>query len=389
MIAIAGATIYTVSSGDMENGTVLIDEGKVTAIGRDLDIPSSATVIDGKGCALTPGLIDAHTHIGACPEGMPYTMTDENDMTNPSTPQLRILDSIYPFDEAFDEARKGGVTTVQVLPGSGNVIGGQGAVIKTFGLVVDQMAVMAPSGMKAALGENPIGVYKEKHQMPTTRMGNAACMRATLQEAVNYKKQKDHNKNKKDDEKDPFEIKLDMEALIPVIDGTMPLRVHCHRADDIATAIRVAEEFGIKLTMEHCTEGHLIADYLAEKKAMAAVGPTFGCRPKIELRHMTWETLKVFADKGIHFCIITDHPVTPVHSLMTCATMAHKAGLTRDQALRAITLSAAEHLGLEDRLGSIEPGKDGDLVLWNGDPFDTRTEVKTTIIDGKVVYQAQ
>lgn len=387
MIAITGATVYTVSSGEIGNGTVLIDEGKIVAVGKDLEIPSGVDLIDGKGCTVTPGLIDAHTHIGACPEGMPYTMTDENDMTNPSTPQLRILDSIYPFDEAFEEARKGGVTTVQVLPGSGNVIGGQGAVIKTFGLVVDQMAVMAPSGMKAALGENPIGVYKEKHQMPTTRMGNAACMRGTLQEAINYKRQKDHNESKKED-KDPFEIKLDMEALIPVIEGTMPLRVHCHRADDIATAVRIAEEFGVKLTIEHCTEGHLIADFLADKRAMAAVGPTFGCRPKIELRHMTWNTLKVFADRGIHFCIITDHPVTPVHSLMTCATMAHKAGLSREQALRAITLSAAEHLGLEDRLGSIEPGKDADLVLWNGDPFDTRTEVRATFIDGKMAYQA-
>lgn len=388
MIAIKGATIYTISSGNIEGGTVLIEDGKITAVGKNLEVPSDATVIDGKGCTLTPGLIDAHTHIGVCPEGIPYSMTDENDMTNPSTPQLRILDSIYPFDEAFKEARKGGVTTVQVLPGSGNVVGGQGAVIKTIGSVADRMAILAPSGMKAALGENPIGVYKEKNQIPTTRMGNASCMRAALQEAVNYKNQKAHNGSKKDDDKEPFEIKLDMEALLPVIDRSMPLRVHCHRADDIATAIRIAEEFDVKLTMEHCTEGHLIADYLAEKKVMAAVGPTFSCRPKIELRHMTWDTLKVFADKDIHFCIITDHPVTPVHSLMTCATMAHKAGLTRDQALRAITLSAAEHIGLEDRLGSIDPGKDGDLVLWRGDPFDTRTEVEATLIDGKVVYRA-
>ncbi|PIE55335.1 MAG: amidohydrolase [Dethiosulfovibrio peptidovorans] len=335
----------------------------------------------------TPGLIDAHTHIGACPEGMPYSMTDENDMTDPATPQLRILDSIYPFDPAFEEAREGGVTTLQVLPGSANVIGGQGAVIKTVGSVVDAMTVAAPSGMKAALGENPIGVYKKRDQLPTTRMGNAAIMRNSLYQAINYKANKIHHENKKDDDKEPFEIKPDMEAMLPVLEGAMPLRVHCHRADDIATAIRTAEEFGIHLTLEHCTEGHLIAEYLASKKVMAAVGPTLSTRPKIELRHMTWNTLKVFADRGIHFCIITDHPVIPVQALILCATMAHKAGLRRDQALRAITLSGAEHLGLEGRLGSIEPGKDADLVLWDGDPLDARTHVSMTLIDGKIVYR--
>ncbi len=388
MIAITGGTIETVSSGRIEKGTILIEGDKIKAVGTDLRIPEGAEIFDASGMTVTPGLIDAHTHIGACPEGMPYSMTDENDMTNPLTPQLRILDSIYPFDEAFAEARRGGVTTVQVLPGSANVVGGQGAVIKTFGTVADQMTVLAPSGMKAALGENPIGVYKEKNQLPTTRMGNASCMRSSLQDAVNYKRQKDHALTQKDDSKDPFEIKLDMEAMLPVIEGKMPLRVHCHRADDIATAVRIAEEFGVRLTMEHCTEGHLIADYLAGKNLMAAVGPTMSCRPKIELRHMTWDTLRVFAEKGIHFCIITDHPVTPVHSLILCATMAHKAGLSREQALRAITLSGAEHLGLENRLGSIEPGKDGDLVLWKGDPFDARTGVSSTFINGVEVYRA-
>ncbi|WP_241760504.1 amidohydrolase [Dethiosulfovibrio peptidovorans] len=378
----------TISSGTIQGGTVLVENGRIKAVGAGLSIPIEADIVDASGMTVTPGLIDAHTHIGTCPEGTPYSMTDENDMTDPSTPQLRILDSIYPFDEAFGEARKGGVTAVQVLPGSANVIGGQGAVIKTRGLVVDEMAVLAPSGMKAALGENPIGVYKEKNQLPTTRMGNAACMRNTLQEAFNYKAAKEHWLAKKDEDKDPFDIKPGMEALLPVVEKKMPLRVHCHRADDIATAVRTAEEFGIELTLEHCTEGHLIPDYLASKKVMAAVGPTLSCRPKIELRHMTWDTLKVFSERAIHFCIITDHPVTPVHSLMLCATMAHRAGLSREEALRAVTLSSAEHLGLEARMGSLEPGKDGDIVLWKGDPFDARTEVAITFIDGAEVYRA-
>jgi imidazolonepropionase-like amidohydrolase len=386
--AIVGGTVETISSGTIQGGTVLIENGRIKEVGAGLSIPGEADIVDASGMTVTPGLIDAHTHIGTCPEGIPYSMTDENDMTDPSTPQLRILDSIYPFDEAFGEARKGGVTAVQVLPGSANVIGGQGAVIKTRGLVVDEMAVLAPSGMKAALGENPIGVYKEKNQLPTTRMGNAACMRNTLQEAFNYKAAKEHWLAKKDEDKDPFDIKPGMEALLPVVEKKMPLRVHCHRADDIATAIRTAEEFGIELTLEHCTEGHLIPDYLASKKVMAAVGPTLSCRPKIELRHMTWDTLKVFSERAIHFCIITDHPVTPVHSLMLCATMAHRAGLSREEALRAVTLSSAEHLGLEARMGSLEPGKDGDIVLWKGDPFDARTEVAITFIDGVEVYRA-
>lgn len=380
MKAIINAKLETVTNGTIERGTILIDGKKILSVGAKVDVPENTEIYDAEGMTVTPGLIDAHTHIGACPDGMPYSMTDENDMTDPTTPQLRILDSVYPFDEAFKEARTGGITCLQILPGSGNVIGGQGAVFKTTGIVVDDMLVKAPSGMKAALGENPIGVYKEKNQMPSTRMGNAACMRKTIQEAVNYLEQKEHSMSK--EEKEPFEIKLDMEAMVPVIKKEMPLRIHCHRADDIATAIRIAEEYDLDLTLEHCTEGHLIADYLAGKKAMAAVGPTLSTRPKIELKNMTWDTLRVFAEKDIHFCIITDHPVVPVHSLLLCATLAHKAGLTRDQALRAITLSAAEHLGLEKKLGSLEKGKDADLVVWEGDPFDARTEAVMTMING-------
>lgn len=387
MKAIINARLETVSNGTIERGTILIDGKKILSINDKVEVPENAEIYDAEGMTITPGLIDAHTHIGACPDGMPYSMTDENDMTDPTTPQLRILDSVYPFDEAFKEARMGGITSLQILPGSGNVIGGQGAVFKTTGRVVDDMLVMAPSCMKAALGENPIGVYKEKNQMPSTRMGNAACMRKTIQEAVNYLEQKEHAMNKK--EKEPFEIKLDMEAMIPVIKKEMPLRIHCHRADDIATAIRISEEYDLNITLEHCTEGHLITDYLVEKKAMAAVGPTLSTRPKIELKNMTWDTLRVFAEKGIHFCMITDHPVIPVQSLLLCATLAHKAGLTKDQALRAITLSAAEHLGLEKQMGSLEEGKDADLVVWGGDPFDARTEAVMTMINGVEVYSKE
>lgn len=383
MKAFINARIETVSQGTIEDGVLLVEGSTISAVGSDVTIPPDAEIIDAEGCFITPGLIDAHTHIGAFEQGIPESFTDGNEMTAPVTPQLRILDSFTPQDTAFQDALSGGVTCVQTLPGSANVIGGQGAIIKTNGAIADEMVILAPSSMKAALGENPIGVYKEKKVLPTTRMGNAACMRDAFIKTRNY-----IEKEAEASEKDTFhERDLTWESLVPVLEGEVPLSIHAHRADDIATAIRICEEFGVKYTIEHCTEGHIIAEYLGKKQVRAAVGPTMSSRPKLELKNKSWETMKRLLDAGCHVCMITDHPVIPIEHLSLCASLAFRAGLSREDALKCITLYAAEHLGIEDRVGSIEKGKDADLVMWDGDPLDSRSSVVMTLINGDVVYR--
>jgi imidazolonepropionase-like amidohydrolase len=390
MKAILAGTLETGLGNTLNNVTVFIKDGKIAKITQKLDSEGAAEVIDASKMTVTPGLIDAHTHIGTYCEGFPEGMADANDMVNPVAPHLRILDAVYQDDTAFGDALAGGVTCVQTLPGSGNIIGGQGAIIKTAVTrngrkrIVDEMAVKAPSSMKAALGENPIRVYKEKQKLPNTRMGNAALLRQALVEAENYR-----NKiNQANAKSEPAERNLLHEALLPVLDGSLSLCVHAHRCDDIATAVRIAEEFSIPFTVEHCTEGHLIAPFLAERGVRAAVGPTLTGKPKLELRNKTWETPLALWKAGVHFCIITDHPVIPIEHLSVCLSLAVRAGLPREEALKAATIYAAEHLGIEDRVGSVGPGKDADLAIWDGDPLDARSRVRYTIIDGETVYSA-
>ncbi|MDD2206009.1 MAG: amidohydrolase [Aminobacterium sp.] len=385
MKAIIHATIETMTGKPIENGTVLFNESEIVSVGESLTLPSDVEIIDGTGMYVTPGLIDAHTHLGAFIQGYPESMSDGNEMTNPLTPQLRILDAIYQDDPGFSEALSGGVTCVQILPGSANVIGGEGAIVKTCADVVDRMVVRAPSGMKAALGENPVRVYGGKTNMPMTRMANASLMRQALNDAHNYQGKKEQAEKKGEF----FEKNLGMEALLPVINRELPLRIHCHRSDDIATAIRIAEEFNILYTIEHCTEGHLIASYLAEKNIMAAIGPTLTGKPKLELKNASWQTLTTLYNAGVHFCIITDHPVIPIDQFYVCAALAFKAGLPRDIALKAITIFAAEHLGIADKVGTLEKGKDADIVLWDGDPLDVRSHVLRTFIEGREVYSKE
>lgn len=390
MKAILAGTLETGLGNTLNNVTVFIKDGKIAKITQKLDSEGAAEVIDASKMTVTPGLIDAHTHIGTYCEGFPEGMADANDMVNPVAPHLRILDAVYQDDTAFGDALAGGVTCVQTLPGSGNIIGGQGAIIKTAVTrngrkrIVDEMAVKAPSSMKAALGENPIRVYKEKQKLPNTRMGNAALLRQALVEAENYR-----NKiNQANAKSEPAERNLLHEALLPVLDGSLSLCVHAHRCDDIATAVRIAEEFSIPFTVEHCTEGHLIAPFLAERGVRAAVGPTLTGKPKLELRNKTWDTPLALWKAGVHFCIITDHPVIPIEHLSVCLSLAVRAGLPREEALKAATIYAAEHLGIEDRVGSVGPGKDADLAIWDGDPLDARSRVRYTIIDGETVYSA-
>ncbi|OEF99483.1 amidohydrolase [Vulcanibacillus modesticaldus] len=384
MIAITNAKLLTVTKGTIENGVILIEEGKIKAIGEDIEIPGDATIIDGQNKWVTPGLIDAHTHLGVFEETIGWAGADGNEMTNPSTPHVRALDAINPLEQGFVDAYMGGITTVQIMPGSANVIGGEMSIVKTYGRVVEEMLVKELSGIKVAFGENPKRVYGEKKQMPSTRMGTAAVLRENLTKAKNYMKKMEEGNDKKSPEVD-----LQMESLIKVIKREIPLRAHAHRADDIMTAIRIAEEFEIDLTLEHCTEGHIIADIIAEKGYRAAVGPTLSNRSKIELGDRGWHTLVELDKAGVPVSIITDHPVVPIEYISVSAAIAVREGLDEETALKAITINPARHMGVEDKVGSLEVGKDADVVIWSGNPFDFRTKVEVTIINGKVVYQRE
>jgi len=321
--------------------------------------------------------VRVHTHIGVFEEGVGPAGHDFNETSSASTAQIRALDGINPFDQGFEDARQGGVTTVQILPGSANVIGGEMTVVKTAGTVVDEMVLRAPSGLKAATGENPKRVHGGKGNLPTTRMGVAAILRDKLIQAQNYmnKKEEDRERN------------LELEQIAKVLQGKMPMRVHAHRAEDIATVLRVKKEFDIDVTIEHGTEGHLITDFIAKHDVSIAVGPTMTSRSKVELVNRGWHTLPAFEKAGIPFAITTDHPVVTIEHLITSAIMAVKHGLDESVAMKALTLNAAKHLGIEDRVGSIEEGKDADVVLWSGDPFDLRNSVECTMINGQWVFQ--
>jgi imidazolonepropionase-like amidohydrolase len=384
MLAITNAKIYTMAAGIIEQGTILTDQGKIIAVGSDVQVPAKATVIDGTGRWVFPGFIDAHCHIGMWEEGIGFEGADGNEMTDPVTPHLRAVDAINPRDEAFANAVKGGVTAAATGPGSANVLGGTFVVIKLHGDRVDQMVVKDPLAMKCAFGENPKRTYVERKAMPTTRMGMAAMLRETLAKASEYMQKKAAALD--DPSKQPaYDMK--MEAMIPVLRGEIPLKAHAHRADDIFTAIRIAKEFGVKLTLEHCTEGHLIASHLAEEGYPAIVGPTFGSKSKFELNNKTFDTPRVLVAAGVKIAIMTDSPVIPLEYLPMCAALAYKSGLDEIEALKSISINAADILGLSDRMGSIEVGKDADLVVWDRHPFDLQASVVSTLINGEVVYQ--
>ncbi|MEN2767064.1 amidohydrolase [Ornithinibacillus xuwenensis] len=374
MLAIKNTTIFDGTGNKIEDKVILVKNGKFESITNDKAIPDSYQVIDAAGKMVTPGLIDVHTHLGVSEEGVGKEGSDFNETSSPITPQVRAIDGINPMEKGFEDARKSGVTTVQVMPGSANVIGGEMVVLKTAGHIVDEMVVKAPSGMKAALGENPKMVHGPKGKMPVTRMGVAARLREKLIEAQNYL-----NGEQK-------ERKLDMENLAKVIRKEIPLRVHAHRADDILTVLRIKREFDIDVTIEHCTEGHHIADYIAKHEDVrVSVGPTMSSRSKVELKDKGWNTIKTLMDAGISCSITTDHPVVGISYLVTSAVHAINGGITEEQALRAITIDAAKHLGVADRVGSIEVGKDADFVIWSGNPFDLRSQVEHVFIEGKAI----
>ncbi|NLJ74555.1 MAG: amidohydrolase [Firmicutes bacterium] len=381
MLAIKNAKLYTIVNG-VQKGTVLIDDdGKIAAIG-DVEIPEGTQIIDGEGKVLMPGMIDAHGHAGVYEEALGWEGSDGNEAVDPVTPHLRALDGINPHDEGIKEALAGGVTAMCVVPGSANVIGGQGVVIHMYGNTVDEM-VIGEGGLKIAFGENPKRVYSGQKKSPSTRMATAAVLRENLVKAQNYMAKLE--KAKTDPDKAP-ERDLKMEVLARVLRREIPVRAHAHRADDIITALRIADEFNLDITIEHCTEGHKIVNELSKRNVRATVGPTMTNRSKVELKGRSFATLKALWEGGIEFSITMDHPVLPVNYLPIAAALAVKAGLPREEALKAITLNPAKILRIDDRYGSIEPGKMGDLVLWSGDPLDIMSEVEKVFIHGKVVY---
>ena len=385
MLLIKNAKIFTMAGEIIENGCILVEDGKIKEVGVDLVAPLDAEVIDAMGKNVFPGFIDAHCHIGMWEEGIGFEGADGNEMTDPITPHLRAIDAINPRDEAFANAIKGGVTTAATGPGSANVIGGVFSVIKLHGERVDDMVVVENLAMKCAFGENPKRVYNDKKMMPSTRMGTAAKLRETLAKTVDYKERKLAAAGEPG--KMPlYDMKL--EAMLPVINKEIPLKAHAHRADDIFTSIRIAKEFDVLLTLEHCTEGHLIADQLAKEGYPAIIGPSFGNKSKFELNQKTFDTPGIMVKAGVKIAIMTDSPVIPLEYLPMAAALAHKAGLDEMEALKCITINPAEILGIADRLGSIEVGKDADLVIWNGHPFDLQSRVAYTLVDGKVVYKA-
>lgn len=387
MILIKNGLTYTMESAP-EKLDILVESGKIKAIGKDLSADSKAVndckVIDAEGKLVFPGFIDAHCHLGMWEDAIGFEGADGNEMTDPITPELRAIDAINPMDRTFEESRNGGVTCCASGPGSANVIGGQFAVIKTVGDRIDDMIVKAPLAMKCAFGENPKRIYNEKKKSPMTRMAIAAELRNALAKAREYDEKLEAAQD--DPSKKPaFDMK--MEALVPVIRGEMPLKAHAHRADDILTSIRVAKEFGVKITLEHCTEGHLIADHIAKEGLCAVVGPSLGNRSKYELKNLTFDTPGALSAAGVKVAIMTDHPVVPLQYLPMCAGLSVKSGMEEEEALKAISINAAEILEVDDRVGSLKVGKDADIVIWDKHPFELDSNVLTTIIDGKIVYE--
>ncbi len=379
MLIIRNGRIHDAVHAEPYTADIAIENGKIAAIGKDLPA-DGAGIVDASGLEVWPGLVEAHGHTGLDGSNIGYEGQDYNEMNDIVSPQLRAIDGFQPFDEAIAEARKAGVTTICVGPGSANVLGGTFTVVKTVGTRIDDMTVIPENAMKCAFGENPKRCYRDK--CDSTRMSTAALLREMLFKAKEYDRKK---KAAGDDESKlpPFDMKL--EALGPVVRGEMPLKAHAHQANDIFTAIRIAKEFGLKLTLEHVTEGHLIADDLAKENYPLAVGPTMTHPSKFELRNKSWTTPGILQKAGCQVSIITDSPVIQQQYLALCAGLAVKAGMDPFGALQAITINPARHIGAADRVGSLEVGKDADLFLTDGSIFEVETRVLKVFIEGQEV----
>lgn len=386
MLVLKNGNVMTMA-GPAFVGDVAIENGKIVAVGQSLSY-SDAEVRDVTGMTVMPGIVDPHCHIGMWEDAMGFEGADGNECTNPITPELRAIDAINPYDRCFEEAAAGGVTTCVTGPGSANVIGGQFVAIKTYGDSVEDMVLRFPVAVKAAFGENPKRVYNGKNQTPSTRMATAALMRKALVEAQEYNEKLE--KSKADPEKMP-ERNLGKEILARVIRRELPMKIHAHRADDILTAIRICREFKLRYTLDHCTEGYLITDKLKEALGEDCegiiVGPLLTERSKIELKNLSFKAPKVLEQAGIEYAMMTDHPVTPEQYLPICTAIAVREGASEEGALKAITINAAKITGIADRVGSIEVGKDADIAVFSGHPFDFRSRCVLTLVNGKVAHE--
>lgn len=378
MLLVKNGLLYTMECDYPVNADLLIKDGKIAGIEPEIVPPEGVQVFNAQGLRVFPGFIDAHSHIGISQEKTTSQGDESNEGTNPVTPCMRAIDAINPMDSAFHNALAAGITAVMAGPGSANPIGGQFALIKTAGRCIDDMIVMAPAAIKVAFGENPMGCYGTNGNMPSTRMGIASLIRKELFRAQQY------FANKSDTDRD-----FTMECYRELFEGKIPLKAHVHRADDIFTAIRIAKEFGLGLTLDHCTEGHLIAEEIAESGYPAIVGPSLASRSKNEVSLSDFKTAGILQKAGVMVALTTDHPVSRIQYLPLCAALAAKEGWDEWSALRAITIDAARICRIDHRLGSIAVGKDADLAIFDGNPLEIASELRVTIIDGTVVWPIQ
>ncbi|MEK3853578.1 amidohydrolase [Cytobacillus sp. FSL H8-0458] len=369
-ILLKNAIIYPVTSPTF-HGDVIVENGKIIKIGKNLKSDSNVKIIDCHSHHLLPGFIDVHTHLGLYDEGTGWAGNDANETIEPLSPHIRAMDGVYPLDPAFADAVKYGITTAHIMPGSANVIGGTTSVIKTSGKNISKMIIQDTAGLKIALGENPKRIHSHGNKESITRMGIMGMLREAFYEALQC------------DNPDS----LRFAPLVKALKREIPVRIHAHRADDIISAIRFAEEFNLDLRIEHCTEGHLIADELEDLNLKVSVGPTLTRRSKVELKNKTWKTYQQLTEHGVEVSITTDHPYTPVQYLNMCAAIAVREGLSEQKALEGITILPARNLRIDHQLGSIEEGKDADLVLWNHHPFHFLSKPKWTMIGGNFVYR--
>jgi imidazolonepropionase-like amidohydrolase len=379
MLAIVGGQVIPIEGAPFRDGVILVEDGAIRALGTDVRVPDGVERVDATGKVVLPGLVDAHTHLGVHEEAEGWAGDDTNEMTDPVTPHVRALDGINPADLGFADAIAGGVLTVNVNPGSGNPIGGQTAAVRCAGRTVDEMVLRAPSGVKSALGENPKRVYSDRKEFPSTRLGTAAAIRDAFVKTGNYLARRDRGDG------EPVDRDLRWETLAMVLRREIPWRQHCHRTDDVATALRLAGEFGYRLVIDHGTEAAPLADRIAELGVPVLIGPLLTSRSKVELRNRSLANPGRLAAAGVELGIITDHPVVPVQLLHVQAALAVKEGLDPAAALRAVTLVPARVMGVDDRVGSLLAGKAATLCIWSGDPLDVRSRVEAAWIEGRRV----
>lgn len=379
---IVHGNIKTMAERDFADGYIEIRDGKIAALGEMKDCPQTkGRVLDVEGSLVMPGIIEAHCHMGITEEKKGMEGDDCNENVNPITPYLRAIDAINPMDAAFRDAMQAGITSAMIGPGSANVVGGQFAFVKTHGRCIDDMIVKAPAAMKVAFGENPKANYSGQRVPPSTRMAIAALLREELTKAEAYRRKREKNQ---EDEKD-----FRYECWLPVLRGEIPLKAHAHRADDILTAVRIAKEFRLRMTLDHCSEGHLIMEELKAAGFPAIVGPDMACRNKIEVQNMAFKTAGLLSGHGILTAITTDHPVSKIQFLPICAGLAVKAGMSPEEGLRSITINAAKICGVDKRVGSLAPGKDADIAVFAGNPMEVFTKTRYTLINGEIVYSSE